>query len=86
MMIYYVLVYPCLTYGNIIWGNIYETNLTKLHKVQKKDIRLMMFSTYCENSKPLYQKLQVLNVSQLYNFLACLFMYNYRDKKIAIEF
>ena len=34
--------------------------------IQKKIIRLMTFKSYSEHSEPLYNKLNILNIKQVY--------------------
>ena len=88
LSLYYSLIYPHLIYGNIVWSNNYKTRLESLIKIQKKVVRVITFSSYTESSKPLFQKLEILHVSQLNNqqtilFLTDLFnnklLYNFRD-------
>ena len=76
-LVYYALVYPYLIYGNLIWGNTYKKRLQKLMNIQKKIIRLMTFKSYTEHSEPLFNKLNILNIKKINDFLTSLFMFRY---------
>ena len=76
-LVYYALVYPYLIYGNLIWGNTYKKRLQKLMNIQKKIIRLMTFKSYTEHSEPLFNKLNILNIKKINDFLTSLFMFRF---------
>ena len=70
LSLYYSLIYPHLIYGNIVWGNNNKTRLDSLQvKIQKKGVRVITFSSYTELSKPLFQKLEIPNFSNVINQL-----------------
>ena len=75
ILVYYALVYPYLIYGNLIWGNTYKKRLHKLMNIQKKIIRLMTFKSYTEHSEPLFNKLNILSIKKINDFLTSLFMF-----------
>ena len=50
-LFYCALVYPYLTYGNLTWAITYPTKLEKLHRIQKKIIRLMKLKSFTETQK-----------------------------------
>ena len=50
------------------------SSLDSLIKIQKKVVHVITFSLYTESSKPLFQKLEILNVKQLNNRQTVLFM------------
>ena len=54
--------------------------LDSLIKIQKKVVRVITFSLYTESSKPLYQKLEILNGKQLNNQQTILFMVDLFNK------
>ena len=59
--LYYTLIYPFLTYGLIVWGNTYSTALQPLFILQKKAMRIVTFSKYCDHSSPLFKKYKLLS-------------------------
>ena len=72
--LYYALIYPYLYYGNIVWSNNYSSRLVKLHKIHKKAVCVITFSSYTAQSKPLFQELKFLNIYQINNLQIILFM------------
>ena len=73
-LVYYALVYPYLIYGNLIWGNTCKNRLQKLMNIQKKIISLMTFKSYSRHSEPLFNKLNILNIKKINDFLTSLFV------------
>ena len=53
---------------------VMQRTLDSLIKIQKKVVHVITFSLYTESSKPLFQKLEILNVKQLNNRQTILFM------------
>ena len=76
-LIYYALVYPYLTYGNLIWGYTYKTKIDKIMKIQKKIVRLMLFRSYLEHKKELFEELSILDIFKINNYLTAIFMFRY---------
>ena len=62
--IYNTMVYPYLTYCNIIWSSTYPTRLKSIliFMIQKKIVRIMTFSKYSEESRPLFLSLKIHNI------------------------
>ena len=48
--LYYALIYPFLTYGRLSWGCTYETNLKPIFILQKKAVRIILFSAYDDST------------------------------------
>ena len=63
--LYYTFVYPYLIYGVEIWGNACHAYIDPLIKLQKKCLRIITFSNYLAHTKPLFQKLEILNFKKL---------------------
>ena len=68
--------HPYLTYGILIWGSARPTNLQKLVVLQKKAIRCITNSKYNEHTAPLFKRLLVPNLTDLFHIQLGLFMYN----------
>jgi hypothetical protein len=78
-LIYYALVYPYLIYGNLVWGNTYNSRIQKIMNIQKKIVRLMIFNSYLEHTKPIFKELGILNIFKINDFLTSLFMFRYHN-------
>jgi len=64
-----------MSYCNVIWGGAARTQLDKVHKLQKRAVRIMTHSSYLEHTKPLFKQLGVLNVYDLYRYSSCIFVF-----------
>jgi hypothetical protein len=60
-IIYNSLVFPYLNYGIIVWG----IAANKLHKLQKKAIRIINGAAYNAHSQPLFKKLEILTLEDI---------------------
>ena len=74
---YYSFVYPYLCYCINIWGNTYDSYLDPLIKLQKRIVRLITNSTRYAHTKPLFLRLKMMNLSQIYIYSVQLFMFKY---------
>ena len=55
-------------------------------RLQKKVVRVITFFLHTESSKPLFQKLEILNFDQLKNQLTILFMIDLFNNKLPHNF
>ena len=85
-MLYNSLIYPYLFYGNIVWANNYSTRLDKLLKLQKKALRVITFSSYKAPSRPLFKRLNLLDINQINDFLISTFCYGLRSNSLPVYF
>ena len=70
--LYNTMVYPCLSYCNIIWTSTYSTSLELLFMIQK---RIITFSKYRNESKPLFLSLKILNIRIKYILNSTLYVF-----------
>ena len=68
LMLYNTLVLPYLSYCNIIWASTYKTHIQKVVILQKRALRVITLSKYNAHTKPLFLKLNLLNVIDFCNF------------------
>ena len=62
-ILYQRLIEPYLTYSCIIWASSEKnTHLEVLHKLQKRAVRIILNAQYTAHSKPLFYKLNILNI------------------------
>ena len=73
--LYYSLIYPYLNYGNIVWGSAAHTNIEPLKRLQRKCIRIICNTTYTADTEPLFEKLALLKVKQIYDFNCTKFIF-----------
>ncbi len=64
--LYYSLILSHLQYCTLLWAKTYSTCLNKLRILQKKTIRIIMQSHYLAHTDPLFSKLKLLKLDDLY--------------------
>ena len=75
--LYYSMIYPYLTYCIEVWGNSGQIHLDSLFKLQKKILRLVLCTNYHAKSGPLFKKLNILKLNQIYILSIALLMFKY---------
>ena len=68
LLLYNSFIHSKLSYCIETWGNAPKTFLEKIHKLQKKIMRIICKKPYDFESKQLFQKNRVLNIYNLYKF------------------
>ena len=66
---------PYLTYCCITWGFTYQTYINKIFTIQKKAIRIITHSPFECHSSPLLKKTSNLNIFQIIEYYASIFMF-----------
>ena len=82
LSLYYTFVYPYLTYCNQIWGNVSSSALHKLTVLQKRAVRMISGVPPRTHTFPLFEKLNILDLSNLNKFLVGQLMFNSYTKKL----
>ena len=75
--LYNSLIYPYLSYCVEVWGTADETKISSLVKVQKKALRMIVSAPYKAPSKPIFDKLNILDMNSIYFYSTALFMFKY---------
>ena len=68
LMLYNAFIQSHLAYCIIVWGGTSAKNLDKLLKQQKRAIRIITHSSYLAHTDPLFKKMKLLKVTDLYKF------------------
>ena len=68
-------VLPYLNFNILHWGNTNETHLNALFLCQKRIIRTIADAGYLDSSTPLFYRLKILKLRDLYKFQAVLDTY-----------
>ena len=82
LTLYYAFTYPYFTYCLTIWGNTFGTYLDPLLKLQKRAIRILCGAQKYARTEPLFSKLKLLTLSELYIYSVEKFMYKYHQSKL----
>ena len=81
--LYLTLVEPYISYCNLVWSSHKNTEILNcVLKLQKRYVRLITFSDYSAHSKPLFLKLNILTVYQIYNSQLAIYMYKIQNNLI----
>ena len=72
-IIYNALIQPHLNYGVLLWGN----NIKRIHKLQKWAVRAITSSKYNAHTDPLFIKLKLLKIEDIYKLSLLKFFYKY---------
>ena len=75
LMLYNSLILPHIHYCNITWASVGTTILDPIYKLQNKALRICTNSSYVAPSRPLFFKLNVLNVYDIHKFKIALLMF-----------
>ena len=81
--LYYSFVYPLFYYNLEVWGSACPTHVACLNTLQKKCVRIITSSKYCMPSKPLFKRLEILPLSDLYISKVLLFMYKFNNSLLC---
>ena len=82
LMLYYTMIHSYLLYCNIIWGNACQVSLYRLTCLQKRAIRLITRSEYRAHTSPLFKKLCILKLVDIYKLQTLLYMYKARNNML----
>ena len=80
--IYNALIQPHLNYGILLWGR----NSKRIHKLQKWAVRSITCSKYNAHSEPLFIKLKLLKIHDIYRLNLLKFYYKYTKSSLPNYF
>ena len=76
LMLYNSLILPHLQYCNIIWASTSRKKLTKLHKLQKRALRICIKSPRLTNSNKLFYNCKAIDIFDINKLQVSHFMYS----------
>jgi len=74
--LYYTLIYPYFIDCNVLWGSSCKNALYKLKCLQKRALRFITGSPYRTPSAPLFARLRILRLEEMYRLQILIFMYH----------
>ena len=77
-MLYFTMIHPYFLYCNLIWGGASQVALSRLIVLQKRAVRLITNSEYRAPSSPLFVRLSILKLPDLYKMQILLYMYKFK--------
>ena len=84
--LYCSLILPYLSYGIVLWGKASKEHVMKIHKLQKRALRIISNSSYLSHTKPLFEKYNALNIFEMYDKEVGIFMYKYKNSLLPQSF
>ena len=81
-MICNALIQPHLNYGVLLWGK----NIKRIMKLQKWAVRSITSSKYNAHTEPLFLKLKLLRIEDIYKISVLKFYYKYQNKLLPCFF
>ena len=84
--LYYTFLYPYFNYCIEVWGNTYSTYMDPLIKLQNRALRIITGSSRRVHLAPLYRKLNLLELPNIYMYAVQLFMYKRHHDKLPCIF
>ena len=75
LSLYNTMILPFLSYCIHVWGAASAIHLEKIHLLQKKIVRIICGVAPRTHSLPLFDRLGVMTIDQIYNYFIAVFMY-----------
>ena len=85
LKLYYAYIHSYMVNAIVVWGSAARSYLDPLFKLQKKCIKLISFVSYRTPSYPLFKKLNILPITELYNSRVAIFMFKIYHLKHPIN-
>ena len=80
--IYHALFYSHLIYGSLVWQFTTKINISRLSLIQRKCVRIMTFSDYHDHTNPLFVKMKILKVKDVFTLKLMKFVFSWCKKEI----
>ena len=84
--LYYSFCQSFVTYGLIVWGTAKSSQKTKLQKLMKKSIKIMLPRNMRNATINFHQTLNLLNLNQLLTMEVCKLAYDFHKRTILKPF
>lgn len=84
--LYFALIQPHLNYGILAWGNSNKNILHNTIILQKRAIRIINKASYNSHTDPLFKKVEVLKLTDLFEHQVACFMHHYKTNKLPYSF
>ena len=82
--LYYSFIFSLLQYGIVVWGSANASMLKKLFVLQKRTVRLISGAKRNSSTTPLFKKLNLLKLQDIYNYKIVCYMFNINANNVAI--
>ena len=86
LTLYYSMIHPYLAYGLLAWGNYSKSLLNHTLSLQKKAVRIISKAHFDSHTDPIFKQLNILKLTDLYEYEMALFMMKYARNKLPCSF
>ena len=83
--VYYSIFYSYVLYGCLVWCYTNQNNIERLMKLQKQCTRLLTFSDFLAHTNPLFQRLNLLKITDVFILQKLFFMLDSFNSKTPVE-
>ena len=83
--LYYSLLHPHLLYGIVIWAFTFDSYKQRLRALQNRAIQIITNARYTDSSNPLYFKLNVLKLDDLFNYECAKLMHLSKNGRLPLH-
>ena len=80
--LYFSMVQSRLTHGILAWGFEYQ----RFIKLQKRFLRIISLSNYNAHTKPIFKRLEIITIKNLFDFNCLKFVYNCKKGELPDHF
>ena len=84
--LYFALIHPHLSYGITACGNASLAILKRTNILQKRAIRTICRAKYNSHTEPLFKQLNILKLTNLYEYEATILMFKFVHNKLPLSF
>lgn len=87
VILYNTLFHSHISYAHLVWGTTTVTNLRKILTVQKRMLRHVLGVPRDHPSLPLFEKLKIMKITQMYPYRLCLtYINDVKENKLSLSF
>ena len=77
---------PKFTYSLLAWERTYDTILRLIILLQKRALRIITFSSYCDHISPLFKSLNLIKLQDLVKILTAVLMFKFHNSLLPSTF
>ena len=78
LLVYHAIFYSHLNYGCSIWDLTCDKHIEKIRKLQKRCMRIVIFSDFNSHTNPLFTDLKILKVDDVIKLILLKFIYEFK--------
>lgn len=84
--LYFSFVHPYISYGNLAYASTHKSKLSRIHRLQKRAVRVISYAKNRCHSRPLMVEHKILNVYEINILNTLCFVYKHQRNKLPALF